>query len=485
MTGLYILLAVTAALLILFAVMAARACAVKGGTAETENYNDPRVDTERAVKKLQGAIKIPTVSMQKEEYGPQPFYDFRDYLEKQFPLFHSTAERHIVNGFALMYKIEGTDKTLKPACFLGHQDVVPADNEGWTHPPFDGFADNEYIWGRGSFDMKGQLISCLEAAETLLENGFKPRRTMYFCFGHDEEFSGKDGATAMASVFKEENISLEYILDEGMTLINAELIGIKEPLALIGACEKGYANIKITVHGNGGHAAMPPAKTSAVLLAEGIKKLNRHQMKAYYSEAVTALIKKVCPRAKFLFRLIMANMWFWKPILKPVLVKTDPSIAALMRTTMAITVLEAAPAANVIPKESSAVVNCRINTGETSTDVLRHIKKVLGDKFDVEILPTGLHEPTSMSNLNSLCWRMLEKTASEIWHGAPCAPFPFVAGTDSKYYEGCSDCIFKFSPHITDAEYRAGMHNVNERFKISDLEGDIKFYIRFMRNTCE
>ena len=79
---------------------------------------------------------------------------------------------------------------------------------------------------------------------------------------------------------------------------------------------------------------------------------------------------------------------------------------------------------------------------------------------------------------------MLEKTVAELWNGAAAAPFPFVAGTDSKYYEGLSDCIFKFSPHITDAAYRAGMHNVNEKFKISDLEGDIQFYLRFMENTC-
>lgn len=479
-----IFLIIIGLILLVFAVLAIRAAAVKDNSEPGEKYEKPEIDMDRAVKKVQGAIQIPTVSMQKEGDDPTPFLNLQQYLKEQFPLLNKAAERKIVNNYAIMYKLEGSDKSLKPACFLGHQDVVPANESGWKYPPFEGHCDGEYIWGRGSFDMKGQLISCLESIEMHLEKGHMPKRTMYFCFGHDEEISGKDGATAMANVLRDSGIEMEFIFDEGMTPLNAKLIGFDGPLALVGVCEKGYANIKITAKGNGGHASMPPKTTSAVEIAKAVAKLNKHQMKARFTEPVKMLIKKVCPKANFGFKLLMANADLFIPVLKPILTRIDPSVAAMLRSTMAITVLGASPAANVIPQESYAVLNCRPNIGQTSEDVKRHIQKVVGNKFEVEILDKGLHEPTGMSNLDSFGWRMMEKTVAEVFPDSATAPFPFPAGTDSKYYEGLSDCIFKFSPHVTDAAYRAGMHNVNEKFKVSDLEGDIQFYYRFMQNSC-
>lgn len=479
-----VLIIILSVIVLFFAILIIRALALKDESEAPEEYIQPEIDLDSAVKKAQGAIRIPTVSMADESFDDKPFFELQDYLEKTFPLFHEKAEKRVINKYALMYKIEGTDKSLKPALFLGHQDVVPPQKDGWKYPPFSAEIADGYIWGRGSFDMKSQLVSIFEATEMHLRAGKMPKRSMYFCFGHDEEISGKDGATAMAKVLREQGLKFEFIFDEGMNPLNASLIGIKGPLALVGVCEKGWVNVKITVKGKAGHSSMPPKETTAVKIAKGVAKLNKHQMKARFTYPVNMLIKAVSPKADFKFKLLMANADIFKPLLKPILLKLSPEVASLLRTTMAITVLHASDSANVMPDESYAIVNCRINTGETTEDVKRHIQKVLGKGYEVELLELGKHEPTSVSNLKSFGWKMMEKTVAEIWDGGVCAPFPFVAGTDSKYYDGLSECTFKFSPHITDAEYRAGMHNVNEKFKVSDVEADIQFYYRFMQNAC-
>jgi len=41
----------------------------------------------------------------------------------------------------LLVKIPGRDKTAPSMMFMGHLDVVPANPQGWTHPPFDGVID--------------------------------------------------------------------------------------------------------------------------------------------------------------------------------------------------------------------------------------------------------------------------------------------------------------------------------------------------------
>ena len=480
MIVLWIVLAVLAALCLLFVI---RALLVKDTAEKPEHYEKPEIDLDAALKKVQGAIRIPTVSMRNETIPDKPFYDLQAYLEKTFPLFHAKAEKRVIDKYALMYKIEGSDPALKPAMFMGHQDVVPPQEEGWTYPPFSATVADGCIWGRGSFDMKSQLVSIFEATEMHLREGKMPKRTMYFCFGHDEEIAGK-GAQAMCKVLKEEGVSFEFIFDEGMNPVNASLVGIDGPLALVGVCEKGWVNAKITAKGNAGHAAMPPKETTAVSLAKAVVKLNKHQMKARFTPAVNMLIKSVCPKASFKFKLLMANADILRPLVKPILLRISPAVASMLRTTMAFTVLHGSDAANVMPDESYAIVNCRVNLGEKVADVKTHMQKVLGSKYTVELLEVGQHEPTSMSDLDSFGWRMMQKTVAEVFPGGVTAPFPFVAGTDSKFYDELTHCTFKFSPHITDAKYRAGMHNVNEYFKVSDVESDIQFYFRFMQNSC-
>lgn len=49
----------------------------------------------------------------------------------------------------------------------------------WKHPPFGGVIADGFLWGRGALDNKSNLVSILEAAESLLQAGFTPKRTMY------------------------------------------------------------------------------------------------------------------------------------------------------------------------------------------------------------------------------------------------------------------------------------------------------------------
>jgi len=59
------------------------------------------------------------------------------------------------------------------------------------------------IRGRGARDNKCQVFSILEAVEYLLEKGYKPERTIYLAFGHDEEVLGQNGAANIAKYLEE------------------------------------------------------------------------------------------------------------------------------------------------------------------------------------------------------------------------------------------------------------------------------------------
>ena len=57
--------------------------------------------------------------------------------------------------------------------------------------PFDGVIANGAVWGRGSIDDKGSLVTLFEALETVAASGFKPVRTVIIVSGHDEEVRGE------------------------------------------------------------------------------------------------------------------------------------------------------------------------------------------------------------------------------------------------------------------------------------------------------
>ena len=70
---------------------------------------------------------------------------------------------------------------------LGHLDVVPADPEGWTYPPFAAEIHDGVLWGRGVLDDKGPIIGAVYALKAIRDLGLSLNRRIRVLFGTDEE----------------------------------------------------------------------------------------------------------------------------------------------------------------------------------------------------------------------------------------------------------------------------------------------------------
>jgi hypothetical protein len=96
---------------------------------------------------------------------------------------------------------------------MAHQDVVPVNPSTlnqWTHNPFDGVIEDGWVWGRGAADCKNQvclfsgvsqwarraevsvtqLMGIMSALDKLIQDEYKPERTILVAFGFDEEIGG-------------------------------------------------------------------------------------------------------------------------------------------------------------------------------------------------------------------------------------------------------------------------------------------------------
>ena len=143
---------------------------------------------ERAVgESLAAAIRARTVSSATDAtLNADQFQALHAHLQATYPKLHAALKRELVGGLTLLYTWPGSDAKALPIALMAHQDVVPIapGTEGdWQAPPFGGVIRDGYVWGRGSWDDKANLIAQLEAVERLVAAGFQPRRTVYLVLG--------------------------------------------------------------------------------------------------------------------------------------------------------------------------------------------------------------------------------------------------------------------------------------------------------------
>jgi carboxypeptidase PM20D1 len=153
---------------------------------------------------------------------------------------------------------------------------------------------------------------------------------------------------------------------------------IKKPVALIGTSEKGYLSTRLTVEMEGGHSAYPARESAIIVLNRALNRIVDNQMKARISEPVNDFIRYVGPEMPFYAKAIFANKWLFRGIILKIYEGGNNS-NALVRTTTAPTIFHAGIKDNVVPTKAEAVINFRILPGETSADVINHIKEVLDD----------------------------------------------------------------------------------------------------------
>ena len=87
---------------------------------------------------------------------------FLTFLSTEFSdvINHPLVEHKVIGNYSLLLFIKGRDSTLKSYLIASHLDVVPASNESWEVPPFEGRVQDGYFWGRGTLDVKnGVMVS--------------------------------------------------------------------------------------------------------------------------------------------------------------------------------------------------------------------------------------------------------------------------------------------------------------------------------------
>ncbi len=458
-------------------------------TPEKKEYaplEEETVDVEKYRKDLSDAIKIKTISnVDIDKVDWNEFKKLHALFEERFPLVYQNLKCEDISLASLLFTWEGKNPKLEPIALLGHQDVVPVaagTEEDWTHPAFDGVDDGEFVWGRGALDMKNHLIAVLESVESLLSEGFQPERTVYLCFGHDEEIvaAKTSGAGSIAETLKARGVHLDSVIDEGGAVLNLHVGKIlNKKLAGVGIAEKGYADYRVSLNAKGGHSSQPPEHTALGEMAQVIRDIEGHQFKATMPDFVYDLFTKIGKNVSYPARIVTCNLWLLKPLITAIMKKIPPA-ASLIRTTTAVTMAEGSPAANVLPQKASVTVNFRMMPGVTIQNVAEHIRRSVRNK-DIEVAYLKGKEASKVSPTDSRSFKILEELCNRTDSDMIVAPYLVMGGTDAYHYEEVCDCIYRFAPFVMDTSLLLTTHGTNERIPIACMGDALKFFKRYIR----
>jgi carboxypeptidase PM20D1 len=282
---------------------------------------------------------------------------------------------------------------------------------------------------------------------------------------------------------KARGVHLDFVMDEGLLILQGVMPGMAKPTALIGVAEKGYLSVQLTSKATPGHSSMPSAHGGGAIsmMATALKRLDDEQLPAGIRGVAGEMFETLAPEMSGLSRVALSNLWLLRPVVQKQL-EASASTNAMLRTTTALTIVNAGNKENVLPGKAEATVNFRLLPGDTVDHVMQHVQEKVAakaDQFEVKALP-GAVNASKVAPTDSAQYKTLNTTVREIFPDALVAPGLMIAATDSVHYSEISDHIFKFSPVRADAEDLKRFHGTNERLKISNYADAIRFYQRLV-----
>ncbi|MFQ6080521.1 MAG: M20/M25/M40 family metallo-hydrolase [Candidatus Bathyarchaeia archaeon] len=363
----------------------------------------------------------------------------------------------------------------KPSLLLlSHLDVVPAAPEEWSVDPFSGTIKDGFVWGRGALDCKDLVAIETVVMKLLMRNGVKPKGDIIFAATSDEERGGGAGVRWLVENHPDK-IRADYVINEGG--------GFSFPMKgkhvfTVQTAEKGVMWMKIRAGGSPGHGSIPGVADNAVLrMAEVARRLGTHRSKIEVVPVVKRLLSDLSREGGAPSRLLSSLLT--KPLMADKILdqmaKRERGIAellrAMLRTTIAPTIIHGGIKENIIPSECEAVFDCRILPGQTKETLLGEVKGLLKDigKLELEFMETS--EPTE-SPPDTPLFQQIQETLKEFVPTCSVTPFMTTGGTDSRFLRRVGSVCYGFQPMETDLsmdEFLKMAHGTDERISIRNL----------------
>lgn len=395
----------------------------------------------RSVDALRAVVDVPGVDVQ--TYGPR-------------------AGRE-----SLVARIEGTDPAATSLLLMGHTDVVPVNEDGWSRDPFGGELVDGFVWGRGAVDMLNLTASMAVAVRRLAASGFRPRGTLVYLAVADEEALGTWGAEWLVD-HETDAVRADYVITESGGNPTSRPSGTKLPIT---TAEKGSHWCTLRVRGTPGHASQPFRTDNAlVTAAEVVRRLAEHRPQTDIHETWARYVRGMEMRPELEAALLDADRL--GDAIDDLPLGLARAAHACTHTTIAPTVMRAGAKTNVIPDRVDLEVDIRTLPGQTAADIDAMLGDVLGDLADRVTVLAANHDDSTTSPIDTPLWDSLSRVVQGFYPGASLVPTMMVGATDARFFRRLGIPAYGFglfSPALRYEDYALMFHGDDERVDVESL----------------
>ena len=372
-----------------------------------------------------------------------------------------------------MARLEGGDEP--PLCLLSHLDVVPAEPERWTHPPFDGVIADGAVWGRGALDMKGMTIIQAVAMLALEKEGVALDRDVILLAVADEEV---DNAGIKAAIERWDEIGCSHVINEGgMGLHDVFFEG--QPIWPISVGEKGVLWLRMVAEGIPGHGSTPKPDEAPDRLVTALGKIQQREAEPRVHPAMLELFDASGQQRKGVEKFLLTHPRLAQKALMGTLM-ANPITRAVVTDTVHITGMEGANKPNVVPSEVSALLDCRLLPGTEPDALLAELVELVDDpKIRFEVLSSQRGEVTEWHG--DPLYDALVATLQAETPTAAVGPAISPGFTDSIYLREIGVKAFGMVPFLLTDEELATFHGDDERVRIEELDRGVRVLIEAMK----
>jgi acetylornithine deacetylase/succinyl-diaminopimelate desuccinylase-like protein len=389
-------------------------------------------------------------------------------------------------------RISGTGAR-PPILVLSHSDVVAVQRESWTRDPFAADIADDFLWGRGSLDMKGAGAAFSSALLRHVRAGAQFDRDIIYLADCDEE-GGWHGTRWLVQEHWEKVKADAVITEGGWTLADGG-DGTSPLIASMTCVDRAFGAIRLIATGTATHSSRPTDDMAIVRLAQAVTRIASSPMPVALTplnrEYFAAVAQRTASTA--LADAIGALLWADRAGDQPALDACGDAVIvaspypwlhnAMLRATVAFVSQEGGKRANVIPRQASALLQIRFTPqGQSPDEVLSQLSGLL-DGPGVRMEVVGPPGETAQQTLDR--WRRdwnavpaptdtdvfqaWAKAVRAVYPGTMPIPAMFEAGTSGKPWQERGIPVYGIYPYAVDNATLTAMHGDDERVRISAL----------------
>jgi acetylornithine deacetylase/succinyl-diaminopimelate desuccinylase-like protein len=370
-----------------------------------------------------------------------------------------------------LWDLPAPDPTAPKLLMMGHLDVVPANQAGWSQDPFGGEVIDGFVWGRGAVDMLNQTAAMAAVFKRYLDGVQRPPAGgLAFLAVADEEAGGRWGAGYLTERHWDD-VGCDYLLTE---IAYPPIRTVNGPAYPVSVGEKGPFWRRLRSGGTPGHASQPYGTENALLpVARALSNLADAPLPVVITPEWRTFVEGLdLPDSEAV------------ALTDPDLI--DGAIEALFgdrpgfaryvhactHLTVAPTVMRAGSKTNTIPDTALAEVDVRALPGQDARTVDEHLRKAIGADYErLEVEPIADFQATATAPAGPL-WVALAGAIEDLTGSRRILPTMMPATTDARFFRARGTMAYGvglFDDQVDFDEFLGMFHGNDERVSLDSL----------------